>query len=133
MYKLFTQPTVRTVFSVGLGSMLFIFAICGPFLLLLSQRCLSILSSLSYNAPLPICYGEVKLLQVHNNNCMKVLRVHSKNDKIVKYQTVQRTLPAHRILQEDRSAFNCARFIEIRLVIHESLKVAVLAFKVPTS
>ena len=33
------------------------------------------------------------------------------------------TLPTHRILQEDRSAFNCARFIEIRLVIYESLKV----------
>ena len=29
----------------------------------------------------------------------------------------------HRILQEDRSDFNCARFIEIRLVIYESLKV----------
>ena len=32
----------------------------------------------------------------------------------------------HRILQEDRSAFNCARFIEIRLVIYESLKVVFL-------
>ena len=64
---------------------------------------------------------------------MKLLQVHSNNDKIVKYQIVQRTLPTHRILQEDRSAFNCARFIEIRLVIHESLKVAVFAFNVSTS
>ena len=33
------------------------------------------------------------------------------------------TFIIHRILQEDRTAFNCARFIEIRLVIYESLKV----------
>ena len=74
----------------------------------------------------------MRLLQAHSNNYTKLLQVHSYNDKIVKYQIVQRTLPTHRILQEDRSAFNCARFIEIRLVIHESLKVAVVAFKVPT-
>ena len=79
------------------------------------------------------CNNYMRLLQAHSNNYTKLLQVHSYNDKIVKYQIVQRTLPTHRILQEDRSAFNCARFIEIRLVIHESLKVAVVAFKVPTS
>ena len=34
----------------------------------------------------------------------------------------------HRILQEDRSDFICARFIEIRLIVYESLKVVFIAF-----
>ena len=103
----------RPVFSVVLGSMLFTFAVCGPFLLLLSQRCLSILSPLSYlsslsslscNTPFSIYYGEVKLLpvhsnnytrllQAHSNNYTKLLQVHSNNDKIVNIKLCKELCP----------------------------------------
>ena len=41
---------------------------------------------------------------------------------------LQRLLILYRILQEDQSSLNCARFMEIRLVIYESLKVIFKVF-----
>ena len=43
-------------------------------------------------------------------------------------QLVYQPKLTHSILQEDRSDFNCARFIEIRLVVYESLKVIFISF-----
>ena len=70
--------------------MLFIFAICGPFLLLLSQRCLSklsYLSSLSYYAPFSIYHSEVKLLKyiiIITWNCYKYIMTNLWNIKLCK-------------------------------------------------
>ena len=82
-----------------------------------------------YNYIVEITWNCYKYIVIITRNCDIVIMTKLWNIKLCN----QRTLPTHRILQEDRSAFNCARFIEIRLVIHESLKVAVVAFKVPTS
>ena len=41
---------------------------------------------------------------------------------------IQRLWILYRILQEDQSSLNCARFMEIRLVIYESLKVIFQVF-----
>ena len=41
---------------------------------------------------------------------------------------LQRLLILYRIFQEDQRSLNCARFMEIRLVIYESLKVVFQVF-----